>query len=215
MGRALVAIVLGSAVYGFAVGSLHSYRLAAWNLLKFPLLILLTGLLCAIAYYVFSQFITRKLAFRDVVTLALGTFGDVAILLASLGPVCFFLARTVLQPDRESLNEYPLFLGLNVAFIAICGTAALVRRTVRVARRCGMSLRRSAGVLLAWLAVSLFAGGQCAWYLRPFFGPRTIEDIPFIEGSNPDYRGATSFYEAVYDLIEPPPLPREYYRHRR
>ena len=61
-----------------------------------------------------------------------------------------------------------------------------------------------------------FAGGQCAWYLRPFFGPSTIRDIPFIEGSAPDYRGATSFYEAVYHLIHPPPpLPEGYFNRRR
>ena len=37
-------------------------------------------------------------------------------------------------------------------------------------------------------------------------------DPPFIEGTNPDYRGATSFYEAVYHIIDPPPLPEGYFR---
>jgi hypothetical protein len=46
--------------------------------------------------------------------------------------------------------------------------------------------------------------------LRPYFGVSTIKDIPFIEGSRPDYRGARSFYEAVYHLMDPPPLPEDY-----
>ena len=43
MTRRLVTILLGSATYGFAAGSVHSWRLAACNVLKFPLLILLTA----------------------------------------------------------------------------------------------------------------------------------------------------------------------------
>jgi len=215
MARLALQIALASAVYGFSVGSLHSFRLGTWNLLKFPLLIFLTSLICAIAYYVSSQFITKELPFREVVRLALSTFRDVAVLLASLGPVCFFLARTVVQPDERGLNEYPFFLGLNVFFIALSGTAALVRQTLGLLRKRHLTLRRSALIVLAWLALSLFAGGQCAWVLRPFYGPATIKDIPFMEGSNPDYRGARSFYEAVYHLFDPPPLPKGYYRRGR
>lgn len=212
MARLAVQIALASAVYGFSVGSLHSVRLATWNLAKFPLLIFGTSLICAIGYYVFSQFITRRLRFREVVELALRTFRDVAVLLASLSPVCFFLAKTVVQPDEHSLNEYPFFLGLNVLFIALCGTVALLRQTLGLLRTHHLTLRRSVLIVLAWLALSLFAGGQCAWYLRPFYGPSTIKDIPFMEGTNPDYRGAGSFYEAVYHLFDPPPLPDGYHR---
>ncbi len=34
-----------------------------------------------------------------------------------------------------------------------------------------------------------------------------------MEGAQPDYRGAANFYEAVYHLLTPPPLPRLYWRH--
>lgn len=215
MPRAILAILLGSAVYGFSAGSVNSLQLATWNLLKFPLLIFLTSLICSPAYYVFSQFVTRELSFRDVCRLSLRTFADVSILLASWAPVAFFLAKTIVQPDQGSLNEYPLFLGLNVLFIGTCGVVALVRQAARLLKGHRLSIPRSVGVMSAWLAVSLFAGGQCAWYLRPFFGCSAIRNPPFMEGSHPDYRGARSFYEAVYHLVDPPPLPREYYRHRR
>ena len=215
MARLLVEIVLASAAYGFAIGSVHSPRLAARNLIKFPLLIGLTSVLCALAYFVFAKFLTRRLSFRDVLALALRSFRDVAVLLASLAPASYFLARTAVRPDEQSLNEYPFFLGLNVFFIALCGVVALVRQTLKLLRGHGIDLRRSAAIVLCWLAISLFAGGQCAWYLRPFFGPSTIRHPPFIEGTNPDYRGATSFYEAVYHLIHPPPLPEDYFRRGR
>jgi hypothetical protein len=63
------------------------------------------------------------------------------------------------------------------------------------------------GVVLvgAWLAASLFVGAQTSWYLRPFCGVAYV-DTPFMLGTEPDFRGATSFYEALFHLIEPPVL---------
>jgi len=215
MARLLLGIILGSAVYGFAIGSLHSLKQATRNLVKFPLLIVLTSLLCAIAYYVFSQFITKKLSFRNVLRLSMRTFRDIAVLLASLSPVSFFLAQTAVQPDEHSLNEYPFFLGLNVFLIALCGVVALVRQTLALLRKHQLRLRKSTLTVLVWLCISLFTGGQVAWYLRPFFGPSTMKDLPFMAGREPDLRGATSFYGAVYHLIDPPPLPEQYYKRKR
>jgi hypothetical protein len=65
----------------------------------------------------------------------------------------------------------------------------------------------------AWLALSLFVGGQAAWFLRPFFGVASIagKETRFFLGAAPDYNGSTNFYEAVYHLIIPAPLARDYY----
>ena len=215
--RLVLWTVLASAVYGFSIASIHSFRLATWNVVKFPLMIALTSVICAAAYYVFAQLVTRRLRFRDVMAMSLRTFRDTSILLASLSPVSYFLARTVAQPVGRDLGEYPFFLKLNLLFISVCGAVALVRQARELLKTRGLSVRESVLIVLTWLAVSLFAGGQCAWYLRPFFGPSTIRDPPFIEGSDPDFRGATSFYEAVYNLFDRSPLPKEYqlYRQKR
>jgi hypothetical protein len=206
--------VLAAALYGFAIGSVHSVRLASWNLWKFPLLILATSALCAWAYYTFAQFATRRLSFADVTRVSLGTYRDAALLLASLSPVAFFLARTVVQPSAYRLGEYPLFLGLNVCFIALCGSVALVRQSLTLLRKHGLAWRTSVQIVVPWLALSLFAGGQCAWFLRPFFGPSMIQDPRVIEGWGTDYRGAGNFYEAIYHLIQAPPLPERWFERR-
>lgn len=215
MTRSIATIAGASALYGFSVGSVHSARLAAWDLAKFPLLLLTTCAICALAYVAFAAVIARRLAPRDVMRAALQTFADLSVLLASLAPVCWFLATTISRPTPDSLGEYPLFLGLNVAFIAVCGAVALARQTLRLEREHRLGRGRAAAVLAAWLLVSLFAGGQCAWFMRPFFGVSTIEVEEFMDGTKPDYRGATSFYEAVWQLAAPPPLPKDYARPRR
>lgn len=207
--------MLAAGLYGFAIGSVHSVRLASWNLWKFPLLILATSLLCGMAYCAFAQFVTRRLSFRDVTALSLRTFRDAALLLASLSPVSFFLARTLIQPSERSLGEYPLFLGLNVFLIALCGSVALVRQTLALLRKHGLPLSASLQIVVAWLALSLFAGGQCAWFLRPFFGPSMIKHPAVIEGWGTDYRGAGNFYEAVYHLLDAPTLPEGWFERGR
>ncbi len=215
MRRSVLTILWTSAAYGFAIGSVHSLRLAAWDVVKFPALILLTALICAFAFFACTLLVTRELTFADSLRVSLATFADLSTLLASLAPVSWFLALTIAQPTETSLHEYPYFLGLNVVFIACGGALALVRQSLRLARRDRLGTGRSATILAAWLAISLFAGGQCAWYMRPFFGASTIGDPPFMEGSNPDFRGATSFYEAVVHLVAPPVLPDDYARRGR
>ena len=59
---------------------------------------------------------------------------------------------------------------------------------------------RLALLIAAWLTASLFVGAQASWYMRPFCGVRTV-DAPFMLGSAPDFRGATSFYEALFHLL--------------
>ncbi len=212
MTRVVLRLAVGAALYGYSIGSVHGVRIASWNLLKFPALLLVTGAVCALAFVVTAWFVTRALRVRDVAALTLRAYADLATLLAALAPVSLFLAWTVEQPTEMSLGEYPLFLGLNVAFIAVCGVVALRRQGLALMGRHALGRGRSMAILLAWLAVSLFTGGQCAWYLRPWFGPSTSKNLPVVMGTMPDYRGAQSFYEAVWHLVDPPALPEGYFR---
>ena len=151
----LAKLVVASAIYGFAIGSVHSLTFATHNLIKFPLLILTTAAVCAVSYYAAVQFVTRGLSFRDVQRLAVDTFQEIAVLLASLSSVSFFLAKTIDQPDAAGLNEYPLFLGLNVLLIAICGTVALIRRTTFLIKRYSLDVRTGCLVMFVWLSLWL------------------------------------------------------------
>ena len=210
--RATGELIGGAAIYGYAIGSVHSPLFAQRNLIKFPLLILLTSLICALSYYIIARFVTDKLTFPEVQKLVLGLYRRAALLLASLGTIVFFLALTVIKPTEDNLGEYPLFLGLNTLFIAICGSLALIRQSQELLYKHELSRRITSLLILSWLMLSLLTGSQCAWYLRPFCGVSThkAEEVPFILGNAPDYRGASNFYEAVWHLLDPPSLPEDY-----
>ena len=203
--RFAVETVLAAALYGFTCGAVHGFEFAARNLLKFPLLVVVTSALCSIAYWIFAVFLAREMSFRSVQRLSLVTFHDMSVLLAALSPVTLFLAVTFEKPiATDALGEYPMVLGLNVVFIALCGSIALVRQALALLRGHRVPLRRGVLVVLSWLGVSLLAGGQCSWYFRPYFGLAFEKDLPFMLGAAPDFRGATSFFEAVYHLVSPP-----------
>ena len=209
--RSAAILVLASAAYGFAIGSVHSPLFGARNLVKFPLLILVTAAICSVAYFLFARLITARLSFREVQALAVGIFRDVSLMLASVAPALLFLAYTVDQPTLRDLCEYPLFLGLNVAFVALAGTITVIQRSRALISGRGISLPRGLAIIASWLALSLLVGGQWAWYLRPFCGVSALtSETPFLLGNMPDYRGAANFYEAVYHLFDAPPLPDDW-----
>ena len=198
----MVETCLAAALYGFTCGAVHGLELAARNLVKFPLLVIVTSAICSLAYWVFATFLARGMSFRSVQRLSLRTFHDTSILLAALSPVTLFLAVTFEKPVApDALGEYPMVLGVNVVLIALCGSIALVRQAFGLLGEHRVPLRRGVLVVLSWLAVSLLAGGQCSWYFRPYFGLAYEMDIPFMLGTAPDFRSATSFYEAVWNLI--------------
>ena len=218
MRRDVATLLAASALYGFSIGCVHSTRFGLHNVFKFPLLFLVTGVACAVAYFLFARLVGgARFRFVDVQRLAMRVYRDAALLLAALAPANWFLARTLVPPDATSLREYPLFLGLNVCFIAFAGVLALVRQVRALARYHPWPLSRRLITAGGWLGLSLLVGGQAAWTLRPFFGVRSIPgaETAFFLGSAPDYRGATNFYEAVRDVVRSTPLASDYTRHGR
>jgi hypothetical protein len=213
MRRDVATLLRASALYGFSIGCVHSVRFGLHNLIKFPLLFLITGAACAVAYFLFACLVGGfRFRFLDIQRLAMRLYRDAALLLAALAPANLFLAWTIVPPDQTSLHEYPLFLGLNVGFIAAAGALALIQQVRALARYHPWPLSRRLITVSGWLALSLLVGGQVAWTLRPFFGVRSISgaETRFFLGSAPDYRGSTNFYEAVYHVVRPPPLAPDY-----
>jgi hypothetical protein len=201
--KTVVTLTLCSALYGFSIGTGHSLKFALRNIVKFPLLLLVTAAICCIAYYLAARSFTVRFRFHEIQHLVLEIFRDSAALLASLSPVFLFLSYTTEKPDGQGLCDYPMYLGLNIFFIAVCGSCSVVRQAYRLFKRHSLSPRRSAVIVLSWMAVSMIVGCQWAWYLRPFCGVADV-DAPFMLGAEPDFRGDTNFYQAVYHLIDSP-----------
>jgi len=150
-----------------------------------------------------------RLGFLAVQRAAWILFHDVSILLASLSPAVLFVALVMRRTDDGLLGEYDFYLKANVLLIAACGLLALWNQARALMPKAEISMRRAIPIVLAWLAISGFVGGQVAFLLRPYFG------FPATRGGNPpwflwdeaDTRCATNFYEAMLQAIEKKALP--------
>lgn len=204
--RSLVTMLLASGAYGFTIGASNSWMYAVRNVVKFPLLILTTSAVCSLAYFVLARFLGTPLSFLRVQRLVLEVFRDLSVLLASLGSVVLFVALTMLPPTFEDLADYPMFQGINVAFIALCGCIAVRRQGSELLKAHAIAPRLRDGLVAGWMLLSLLAGGQAAWYMRPFFGIAKPgrEGVAWFFGTAPDFRGARSIYEAVWNPVALP-----------
>lgn len=207
--RAALRFTLAAALYGFTLGLPHDWLYASRNLVKLPLLMASTGLVCALAYPIVAGFCGLRLGWMGVQRLALGLFHDLAWLLASLASVNLLFALAAHRAGDASLGDYDLFLGLNIGFVALSGTGALLRQARRVLKESACTPARARWVVVGWLAVSLLVGGQMAFLLRPMFGLPTTRGgrPPWFLGAQADLRGATNFYEMVWQAMRAPELP--------
>ncbi|MBK9386133.1 MAG: hypothetical protein IPN34_15075 [Planctomycetes bacterium] len=214
--RELASGLLGAAAYGFALGSAHSELYAARNALKFPLLIAVTCMLCAPSTWIAARFLGVQLSFLAVQRSAARLFLDASRLLGGFSPAIFFVAHAARAHDDGKLGRYDEFLALNLLCVALAGSASLLRQSRELWRAQAIARSSARRAVAAWLAISLFTGGQAAFYLRPFFGYPASRggSPPWFLGAEPDRRGATNFYEMVWQSLERPPLP-ELYRETR
>jgi hypothetical protein len=200
MMRSLLTLIASAAAYGFSIGISNSWTYALRNLVKFPLLILSTALICALLYHVLARFLDARFDFVQVQRLVLGIFRDMSRLLAALSPAVCFLAVTMQRPNEHGLGGYPQFLMSNVIAIAICGCLSVYLRSQgHVTDRIVLPRRKNL-LIASWMLVSLAVGGQVCWYIRPFFGTSGAGswNSPWFAGSNPGTDGASNFYAAVY-----------------
>jgi hypothetical protein len=200
--RGVAVTLLASACYGFAIGAGKNMTYAWRSAVKFPLLLLGTAALCALAYFVVARFLGVTLPFARVQRCALSAFRAIAVLLCSLSPVAFFLGRTMEAPHERGLGGYPAFVGANMVFVAVAGAVVVVLQARALLRERGVTARQSVAVVCAWLVLSLLVGGQLAFWLRPFFGIASLTGAPpFALGDEPTVTGARNFYEVVWQFV--------------
>jgi len=209
--RELLGTLPAVAAYGFALGSAHSLDHSLDNLVKFPLLIGTTAVVCGVGYTVTGKFLIPELSAADIRRATAQLYNDLTILLLSLCPVTLFMGVILAHTDDGPLGEYDLFLRLNIIFIAVCGALALARQWKLLLSVTDAGSSRAIAVLCVWLALSALAGGQASFCLRPLLGmPFTRGmDVPFILGTEPTARGARNFFEVVWFSMSSPGLPED------
>jgi len=173
-----VAIAAGAAVYGSVLGWWHGPRLAAYDALKLPVVLLLTSALTVLFSWTAARLLGLPLRLGQVAVLTFLALAVGSVLLASLAPVAWLFTLCAPEPSPAARTAHNLLYLLHTALVGGCGlagTVALWRAMVKL----GAPRRTVRAVYILWVAAYALVGGEVAWILRPFVGS-VYEPVVFL-----------------------------------
>ena len=191
-------IILGTGLYGAAMGWWRDPQQALYVAIKFPLIILLTAMGNAFINGMLAPLLGLNIPFRQSFSAVLMSFTIAAAILGAFSPLIVFMVWNAPDLASKSLSglAYNFILLAHVSVIAFAGMTGNVRLFQTLARL-GGSRAVAFRVLVAWLAGNLFLGSQLSWILRPFIGSPTLP-VEFIRKAA--FQG--NFFEAVLHSLQ-------------
>ena len=192
------AMVLGSGLYGAAMGSWRGEGQMFCTGLKFPMILLLTSLGTALLNGMLAPLLGLNLGLRQSVLAVLMSFAIAALVLGGFSPLLLFLTWTVPPlTTGAAVPEftYALLRLTHVLAIGFAGAAANLR-LLQVLEQLAGDRRVARRVLGAWLLSNLLLGSQLVWILRPLIGSPHLP-VQFLRANA--FEG--NFYETVFHAV--------------
>lgn len=193
----LAVIIIGTGLYGAAMGLWRDPLQALYTAIKFPLIILLTALGNALLNGMLAPLLGLNIGFRQSFLAVLMSFTIVAIILGAFSPLMLFLVWNTPPISQQELasSSHSFILLMQVLVISFAGIVANLR-LVQLLQRLSGSQEIARKILFAWLAGNLFLGSQLSWILRPFIG---APDLPIQFLRLNAFQG--SFYETAFNAL--------------
>jgi hypothetical protein len=191
----VAVIIVGTGVYGSAIGCWRAPTQAVYTAVKLPLILLLTTLGNALLNGMLAPLLGLNLTFRQSSLAILMSFTIAAAILAAFSPIMFFIVWNtppLADPPGQSSTAFSFIQLTLVASIAFAGVVANLR-LVQLLRRLSGSAVVARKILFAWLADNLFLGSQLSWILRPFIGSPFLP-VQFLRDNA--FQG--NFFETVF-----------------
>jgi hypothetical protein len=190
---AIFVIVLGTGLFGAAMGCWRAPMQALYTGLKLPLVILLTTGGTTLLNGMLAPLLGLNIRFSQSLLAVLMSFTIFSLIVGSFSPLIMFLIwNTPPLASADKGTAYNFIQLAQVSIIAFAGLAANVRLFQLLQRLSGSRLVAKR-ILVAWLATNLFLGSQLCWILRPFIGSPFLP-VQFLRADA--FRG--NFYETVW-----------------
>lgn len=201
-GRALLhmgVIVLGTGLYGAAMGYWRDPLQSVYVAVKFPLIILLTTLGNGLLNGMLAPLLGVNLGFRQCLQSILMSHTITAAILGAFSPVMFFMVWNAPPLSVDGGSAYSFIMPGHVLVIAFAGMAGNLRLSQLLQRVSG-SVALSRRVLLAWLAGNLLLGSQLSWILRPFIGSPGLP-VAFLRRDAFDGNFFETIFRTVHQIL--------------
>jgi len=173
LGRTLAHLTLlmtiSAAGYGAVLGTWHGARLAAYDAVKLPLVLILTSSLTVLFSWIAALALSLPLRFAQVVVLTFLGLATASVVLLSLAPIAWFFTLCAPAPSAASRTTHNALYLMHTTFVAACGVAG-TRVLWQGLCRLGQPRSIVQPVYLLWVLCYALVGGEVAWALRPFVG---------------------------------------------
>ncbi|MFN8060344.1 MAG: hypothetical protein U0Q12_14400 [Vicinamibacterales bacterium] len=166
----LTAVMVASAaLYGAALGSWHGFRLAVYDAVKLPTVLVLTSAFTMLFSWIAARLSGVSLRFAQVAALTFLGLATGAVVLASLTPIAWFFTFCAPSPSGAARATHNALYLMHTSCVAACGVAG--SRTLWFAMlRLPHPRSLVMGVYALWVLAYAIVGGEVAWMLRPFVG---------------------------------------------
>jgi len=193
----LAVSIIGSGLFGAAMGWWRAPEQALYTAMKFPVLVLLTMFGNALLNAMLAPLLGVNIGLRQSLLAVMMSFTIAAAILGSLSPLlaCLIWNTPPLELASKSGTSHAVILLAVVAMVAFAGVVANLR-LYQLLRKLSGSERAAKRVLFAWLAGNLFLGSQMSWILRPFIGSPGLP-VQFLR----DDPMSGNFYESVFYAV--------------
>jgi hypothetical protein len=168
-GRLTALLIVCAAAYGAVLGMWHGARLAAFDALKLPLVLILTSAITMIFSWMVATALAVPLMFGQVAVLTVLALTTASVLLVSLAPIAWFLTICAPAPSVAARTTHNLLYLMHTAIVGCCGVAG-TRALGSGLRRTGHPRERVRLVYALWVLTYAVVGGEVAWAFRPFVG---------------------------------------------
>jgi hypothetical protein len=194
-------IVLGTGLYGAAMGYWRDPLQSLYVAVKFPLIILLTTLGNGLLNGMLAPLLGLNLNFRQCLQSVLMSHTITAAILGAFSPVMFFMVWNAPPMSAHARSTYDFIMLGHVLLIAFAGTAGNLRLS-QLLQRVSSSATISRRVLLAWLAGNLLLGSQLSWILRPFIGAPYLP-VEFLRKDAFSGNFFETIFHALHQILSP------------
>ena len=173
LGRTLAGLTLLMAVsaagYGLVLGMWHGTRLAAYDAIKLPLVLVLTSTFTVAFSWVAAQALRLPLRFAQVAVLTFLALATAGVALLSLAPIAWFFTLCAPVPSTATRTTHNALYLMHTTFVGACGLTG-TRALWHAMTKLGAARPTVRRVYLVWVLGYAIVGGEVAWALRPFVG---------------------------------------------
>lgn len=185
----LLIILVFSIAYGLVMGSHNGILQSLISGVKFPILILLSLLICFPAFYVIQFMLGSKISLVNMINIVFSGFVVFTTIALSFAPIVVFFMITG--------NNYPFLKLLHVAILTfggIFGMRTIIQGLKYLCEKKNIYPKLGLTIFKIWIVIFSFVSLQLAWNLRPFVGSKDLPTELFREKEG-------NFYLAVFQSL--------------